>query len=128
MVAVPDGDDDEPNFQFTVGLTERDLPEVIVYGLGVDAGQYALDELAGRLMRGERYADGETIPDLFDGDLRFQLRTAVRLKDPLGMAFRLYGEDRVAVRQLVVPDLEGRLPWESRYAIPELQPMLFNPP
>lgn len=127
VISVP-GDGDRPGFQFTAGLTERGLPELIVYGLGEEVGMHALNDVGQRLVDGTRYADGEVVPDVLEGDYRTQLWDVTWLQDPLGAAFRLYGKDRVRVRQLVVPDLADRLPWEDEYADPDLQPLLFQAP
>lgn len=127
VISVP-GDEERPGFQFTAGLTGRDLPELIVYGLGPDLGTHALNDVAQRLVDGTRCADGEVVPDVVDGEYRTQLWDVTWLQDPLGAAFAVYGKDSVRVRQLVVPDLEDRLPWEQDYAHPELQPILFNAP
>jgi hypothetical protein len=127
VISVPD-DGARPGFQFTAGLTEQDLPELIVYGLGDDVGGHALNDVAQRMVDGARYADGEVVPDVLEGDYRTQLWDVTWLQDPLGAAFRLYGKDRVRVRQLVVPDLEDRLPWEDEYTDPDLQPLLFVAP
>jgi hypothetical protein len=122
------GDDEHLDFQFTVGLTERDLPELIVYGLDSEVGTHALNDVAQRLVDGARYADGEVVADVLDGNYRTQLWDVTWLQDPLGAAFALYGQDSVRVRQLVVPDLDDRLPWEDDYAHLDLQPVLFEAP
>ncbi len=95
----PHGDGDgAPGFQFTVGLTERCLPEMIVYGLPEDAGMGILNDLADRLIAGQSFPDGEPIDGLAHGDYRLQLWDTTWLQDPLGAAFRLYGEEDVKVR------------------------------
>jgi hypothetical protein len=127
VISVPDGGGAAVGFQFTVGLTEHRLPEVIVYGLSPEVGHHTLNEVASRLTGGERYEDGETIADVVEGGFRFQLWTAQRLRDPLGLASALYG-DALSVRQLVVPDLDDQLPWDPTYERPDLQPLLFDPP
>jgi len=127
VVAVPDEGGAAVGFQFTVGLTEQQLPELIVYGLGPEVGPPTLNDLAGRLTGGERYEDGETIAGLVEGDFRFQLWNAQRLRDPLGLASVLYG-DALSVRQLVVPDMDDQLPWDPAYKCHDLQPLLFDPP
>lgn len=127
VIGVPD-DGEHPGFHFTTGLTERELPELIVYGLPDEVGTALLNDLAQRLVDGARYADGEVVPDLVDGDYRMQLWDVTWLQDPLGAAFQLYGRQAVRVRQLVVPDRQDRLPWEDDYALAHLQPVLFEPP
>lgn len=125
----PDGDGDgAPGFSFTTGLTERGLPEMLVYGLPENAGMNILNDLAARLISGERFSDGQPVEGLVHGDYRLQLWDTTWLQDPLGAAFRLYGEANVKVRQLVVPDRQHRLPWEAEYETPYLQPLLFTGP
>ncbi|PPK92193.1 uncharacterized protein DUF4262 [Kineococcus xinjiangensis] len=127
VMAVPEGEG-APGFSHTVGLTERRLPEVIVYGLAPDVALQLLNDVAGRMAAGEEFADGQPIAGLLRGDHVLSLHDAIRLTDPLGAAFQLYGEEDVRVRQLAVPDREGRPPWDPRYAVPHLQPVLFDPP
>ncbi len=127
VIDIP-GDGDRPGFQFTVGLTERGLPELSVYSLSSEVGMHALNDVAQRLLDGVHYANGETVPEVLDGDYRTQLWDVTWLQDPLGAAFQLYSTDAVRVRQLVVPDLDDRLPWEDDYAFADLQPVLFEPP
>ena len=127
VVEVPDGPGGEPGFQFTAGLTEHGFAEMIVYSLDPELGASVLNEVARRMLDGERFDDGEVIPGLVEGEYRTQLWEATWLQDPLGAATRLYGED-LRVRQLVIPDLQDRLPWEEDYEHPDLQPVLFVPP
>lgn len=87
--------DGAPGFQFTVGLTQRDLPEMIVYGLPEDAGMAILNDLADRLIAGESFSDGQPFECLVHGDYRLQLWDTTWLRDPLGAAFRLYGEQNI---------------------------------
>ncbi len=122
------GEHGEPQFSFTVGLTQRGLPEVIVYGLRPKVACDVLNDLAERLVAGETFTDGEAIPDLLRGDYRVSLYDVERLQDPLGAAFELYGKENVSVRQLVLPDKNNVLPWESGYSMGDLQPVLFTPP
>jgi hypothetical protein len=49
----------------------------------------------------------------------------VRRRDPLGVAEEQYG-DRVTVRQLVLPDLQNRLPWEEDFDESTSQPVLYR--
>ena len=127
VISIPDEGGEAVGFQFTVGLTEHQLPELIVYGMDADVGHHTLNELAVRLTSGDRYENGQVVPDLVEGDFRFQLWDAQRLRDPLGLASVLYGV-AMSVRQLVVPDMDNHLPWEPSYKRPDLQPWLFNPP
>ncbi len=120
-------DDGSPAYQYTAGLTERGLPEMVVYGLRMKTGVLVLDDLAGRLLDGHEFPDGVSVPDLVHGHDQAQLWDATWLQDPLDAVLRLYGT-QARVRQLVVSDAAGRLPWEGDFLTPHLQPVLFVPP
>ena len=120
-------DGSSPAFQYTAGLTERGLPEVVVYGLRMKTGTLVLDDLAWRLLDGEQFPDGLPVPGLVHGDDRAQLWDATWLQDHLDAVLRLYGTV-ARVRQLVVSDPEGRLPWEDGFSLGHLEPVLFTPP
>ena len=120
-------DGSSPAFQYTAGLTERGLPEIVVYGLRMKTGTLVLDDLAWRLLDGEQFPDGLPIPGLVRGDDRAQLWDATWLQDHLDAVLRLYGT-AARVRQLVVADPEGRLPWEDGFSAGHLEPVLFTPP
>lgn len=112
---------------FTVGLTARGLPELIVYSLAPVTAAHMLNDIASRMLAGEQFADGQVIPGLVEGD--FCLYDTTHLVDPLGGAFTLYGEQNVRVRQLVVPDMANRLPWQCGYTLPRwAHPVLFDAP
>lgn len=111
-------------FHYTAGLTQKGLPELIVYGVPAEHGADLLNSLASRLLDGEVIADGTRIDDLVEGPFTPQLRTAVRRRDPLGVAEEQYG-DQVVVRQLVLPDRENRMPWEARFDYSASQPVLY---
>lgn len=120
-------DGTSPAFQYTAGLTERGLPELVVYGLRMKTGTLVLDDLAWRLLNGEDFGEGAAVPGLVQGDVPARLWTATWQQDLLDAVRRLYG-DHARVRQVVVPDDTGRLPFEAGYATPHLQPVLFTAP
>lgn len=121
---MPADDDEVWTFHYTAGLTEHGLPELIVYGVTDEHGPSLLNSLASRLLDGEVIADGTRIDDLLEGPFTPQLRTAVRRRDPLGVAEEQYG-DQVMVRQLVLPDRENRMPWEVGFDDSASQPVLY---
>jgi len=127
VLHVSAGESGTAAYQYTVGLTGRGLPEVVVYGLRLKTGMLVLDDLATRLLDGEEFADGVDVPDLLPATPGTRLWDVTWLQDPLDAASRLYG-DAVRVRQLVVPDPRGRLPFDAAFETPHLQPVLFVPP
>ncbi len=127
VIDVHEDDEEGPGFHFTVGLTEKNLPELILYDVPSKTGGLLLNDVAQRLVAGERLDDGQPLPRVLERGYEPQLWSVVRLQDPLGAAFRLYGRDNVRVRQLVLPDADYRMPWEPDYSMPR-QPMLFIGP
>lgn len=128
IISVPPGDEREPGFHYTVGLTEYGYSELIAYDLPDELGQRLLNDLAIRVVEGETISDGDPIPQLLAGQSQPRLWTVTKFKDSLGVAFDLFGEGNVTARQLVLPDEENRYPWEAGYDGPQGQALLFAPP
>ena len=128
MVYVPEGPDiDEPSFHYTVGLTARHRPELIVYSVPYESGHAMLNAIAEQMAAGQPLHDGEPVVGLPAEAPAIITFAAVRLRDPLGLATSRYG-DGVTVRQVVFTDKNGRWPWEQGADRPWLTPMLFDPP
>lgn len=128
VIYVPEGPEiDEPSFHYTVGLTARQRPELIVYSLPYESGHGMLNAIAEQLTGGQTLRDGEPVVGLPDEAPVITTFAAVRLQDPLGLATSRYG-DGVSVRQVVFADKDGHWPWEDAADRPWLTPMLFDPP
>lgn len=128
VLHIPAGPDiDEPSFHYTVGLTARQEPELIVYSLPHEAGHGMLNAVAEQVLGGHKLRDGQPVPGLPLEAAEIRTFAATRLHDPLGLATSRYGH-AVAVRQVVFPDEQGRWPWEQSADRPWLTPLLFDPP
>ncbi|GGL92985.1 DUF4262 domain-containing protein [Micromonospora yangpuensis] len=122
------GTTDSP-FAYTVGLTERHLPELVIAGLDPRIAQILLNDLAGRVHTGAaRLTHGHRVDDLIVG------YPAVIVEGPAtealwpGTAYARYGRDRVHLQQIVWPDRHGRFPWHDGYEYPgHVQPLLGCP-
>ncbi len=91
-------------FSYTVGLTRRGLPELVVTGKPPAEAAAVLNGLARRL----RHAP---LPgELVDG--RFEVVELPHPEAHLFVATGLYGEHAVRGRQLVWADEQGRWPWQ----------------
>ncbi|SER23627.1 protein of unknown function [Lentzea xinjiangensis] len=111
-----------PPWAYTVGLTPRGLPELVVTGMAVLAAGRLLDDTAEHLVHtcvpsaGQRFS-------LPGGPLLEVVRVA-RPWAHLLVSARLYGEGIDAL-QLVHADEGGRWPWDRDYAgVPGGQPVL----
>ncbi len=128
VLRVPEGPDvDEPLFHYTVGLTAKEQPELIVYSLPYDVGHDVLNSVAEQVLAGHELRDDEPVPGLPAEAPELRTFATTSLQDPLGLATSRYG-DAVKVRQVVLPDKHGRWPWEQSADRPWLTPLLFVPP
>jgi Domain of unknown function (DUF4262) len=125
---APHGDRDPPmaGYSYTVGFTSAfDFPEVVVFGLQPVAASGLLNDIA------EMLRDGTPIPvgALFVGLLTGELRSGLfAIEPPQPALFPTLGawfeRTDIDVVQLMWPDRNGWLPWESgfearlRYAQP----------
>jgi hypothetical protein len=98
-------------FAYSVGFTKMGHPEVVVVGLGSDAGGVLINAVGRRIANGERFEDGDVLA-ASEGLGRFGFVECDN--DELGVARQLYGDD-VRALQLLWPDSAGHLPWDADY-------------
>lgn len=111
------GTEDQPitNFVYTIGLTEKGMPEVFVSG---NFAPQSMQSIAGTVA--QEFADhalAGTEPELGEREDLFNLKVELRVvhdTDKCNIARKFYG-DRVRVVQVIWSDKEGRLPGEEGY-------------
>jgi hypothetical protein len=101
-----------PPWAYTVGLTLRGLPELVVTGMAVLEAGRLLDDTAEHLVHSCVPSPGQRF-SLVGGPLLEVVKVA-RPWAHLLVSARLYGEG-IAALQLVHADAEGRWPWEREY-------------
>lgn len=101
-----------PPYSYTLGLTDRELPEVVITGLphkqAADVLTWAASDLlgGGTLPPGKRIRPGDGL-----------LAEVVKVAEPgahLDVAADLYGPELAAI-QLVYTDEDGHWPWDRRF-------------
>lgn len=112
VVVGVDRDGCRPPYSYTVGLTEFDLPELVITGLAKDHAANVLMAVAERVLDAEVPAAGTRtrLPGRRPGEV-------VRVAEPsvhLDVAAGLFGERLTAV-QLVYADVRGRWPWDKNF-------------
>jgi hypothetical protein len=110
--AVQYVEDERRPFAYTVGLTERGLPELMMTGVCPECARQSLNSAARKALNGDLLAPGMQIT-LPDG----QLVEVVYVTHPnahLGCAVGMFGE-RVTALQLVWADGQGRWPWAADF-------------
>ena len=121
-------DDGAPEFSYTIGLWHHfEQPEVIVFGLDVDAADALLAQVVEQCAAGARFAHGEKHEGLLVGfAARFVDVPDDRAQALLGGASWAYEGAAFGCVQLVWPDKEKRWPWQDgvRQGFRDLQPVL----
>lgn len=128
IVHVPENDDGEPGFSFTVGLWHSfEQPEIVVFGLPEEVAHDLLNSIADEAAEDKKFLSDTRHEELLVGyAVRFVAVPKERYGDYLGSAMWAYeGADFPCV-QLVWPDKQGRWPWEPgvREGFAESQPVL----
>ncbi len=125
-------------FAYTVGLTAKNLPELMVT-LSRDVQFLAtfLEHITKRFLEDPAGAFAHDDPP-FEGRVHFNhqdqiytvLLKTVTQDDtncfPPSFAFRLYGEGNVGLMQAVIPDDQGRYPHEKDFDPRIIQPVLYG--
>lgn len=97
-------------FSYTVGLTPRGLPELVITGRKPEEAAHLLNDVATYVTTQQVPRPGETVSLCGEGHLE-----VVELPHPeahLFVATGLYGEDVVQALQLVWADERGSWPWD----------------
>ena len=108
------GADDEPDFAYSVGLFRTfDHPEVIILGLRLETMHRLLNDVAGELRTGRRFAAGDVSDGFLDDyDVAFRTVPERQYRPYLGWATWFNDGLQYPALQLVYPDRERRWPWE----------------
>ncbi|HEY6495010.1 MAG TPA: DUF4262 domain-containing protein [Trebonia sp.] len=99
-------------YSYTVGLTERELPELLITGLSKGRAAEVLIAVAERVLEAGAPATGARIrlPGRRPGEV-------IQVSEPgvhLGVAADLFG-DRLSAVQLVYADQRGHWPWDKDF-------------
>jgi Domain of unknown function (DUF4262) len=114
-----------PQFAYTVGLSGKHLPEVIVFGLPMELAHQLLNIVAEQMIDGSGFSHG----DLVHGSLEDYPLVFIRVTDTsehFGVANALYGQldGPIQALQLIYPDAKSHLPWEEGYDVGIELPLL----
>jgi hypothetical protein len=117
-----------PGWAFSVGLHHRFAhPEIIVFGLPMEALHNLVDRVASGVAGGGRYPSGSTSDQILEG-YTCGMRPVMRrwYQAFLGYAVWFYGDDEFPVVQCRWPDRENRLPEHPDFDVElaNLQPFL----
>jgi hypothetical protein len=112
-------DESGPGYSFSVGLYHKfGHPEILVMGLSQPVAHQLINLAAGHIARGKEFQAREREEDLAQGfACSFVPILAEHYQEYLGYGIWFYRslKQPFPAFQLVWPDKQGRLPWESNY-------------
>jgi Domain of unknown function (DUF4262) len=108
-------DETTPSFTYTTGLClTRRLPELIVFSLDMGRAHAAVKTIIKEAERGNRLPVGRPISGLFDTVDVFLFATDKdKHAEYMLRSVWFYDDAAFACEQLVLPDNDGRFPWEE---------------
>lgn len=111
---------------YTVGLTGRDHPELMLSGLPSEVATPVINDMARRVFHdGTVYRDGNVVDDIVTG-FNVAMRSVTRFDTfPPSMVRQFFPTQKIRALQVVLPDAEGRFPWDEDYAIGDLQDLMY---
>jgi len=113
MIQAVGADDDEPQFCYTVGLSDYDHPEFVLCGLPFEVSAHLLNDLGERVRGAIKFTDGTVVDDLLQ-NYPVYLMEVTEPAERLTVACA-YAEGPVKALQVVWPDNESRFPWDPGY-------------
>jgi Domain of unknown function (DUF4262) len=102
-----------PGFAYTIGLQKTfDEPELLVFGLPLEAAQRLLNIVGERIREGQRFEPGSAYSGLVAAhDIRFrEVLDPASLRAHVGYALWYYGQTPLRLFQLIWPDENGHFP------------------
>ncbi len=104
------GEPGSPAYAYSIGMTNRGKPELVMEGFTSDL-MYALIQAAAKI--DAPFTDGQILKGLASCDLAVRLwGEDSRASEPLYQALSYYEVEKLPVAQIVVPDPDGRFPWD----------------
>lgn len=110
------GGPESPPFGYTIGLTEKGMPEFVLLGAPIEHVQNMVNAVVERALKGEAF-EGAFLDEILANDLRVAIVRAPKARansEFLVQAEHYYGRE-VEVLQIVLPDRKGLFPWDDGY-------------
>ena len=118
------GDKEGPRFAYTTGFgLKLGFPELVVLGLPRNIAHDSFWHIYRQLEAGKRFGIGTREDDIFENLPAVLLPVSVQhYREHLGWSRWFYGNDEFECLQLIVPDADGRFPWEDACESRAIQP------
>jgi len=104
-------------FLYTIGFWQKwQHPEIVIFGVPPEVAHQLLWNVWHHVEGGGRIQDGQQVPNIAEGYLaHFRSAPTNHPRYSFGVARAYYGHSDFEVLQLVIPDEQGRWPWEPGY-------------
>lgn len=121
------------SYWVTVGMYQRQLPEVVLTGVPTPMVKPIVEELFEGLDFDRDFLAGKRTKTIYDLRVMALPLHDTEKHDVLAICrdvYTLNGENKLKAVQLIFADQEGRFPWSAEYAASErqYQPVLEMPP
>ncbi|MFO0924861.1 MAG: DUF4262 domain-containing protein [Pirellulales bacterium] len=124
------GEDSSPNWAYSVGLFAKyRQPELIVFGLEIEALHEIISRYSDMLSAGEKFKDGARVEGLVPGQVCVLKKVYVQWCEPLlRSASWYYRYKKFPVMQCFWPDRRGYFPWDDHCTkrSRKAQPLLYE--
>lgn len=112
---------------YTVGLTGKDHPEFTLSGLVPEVATPIINDISARVFEaGKRYREADVVSDLIVGHDIVLVTVDQFAAFPLSMVEQFFPDRAAQALQLVLPDAQGRHPWDEGYTLGDLQDLMYT--
>jgi len=116
MAIFPTEDSPGLTWNYTIGLTAHDHPEMMVQGLEPRVGHHIIGNAADQVIKGGRYEPNQYYDEILEPPFKVGIVEVLSVMDkafPFTSAIEVYGE--IKGLQIVWPDENNRFPWHEDY-------------
>ena len=126
------GDEEWPPFTYTIGLYENFRhPELIIVGMSGHLAHPLLNDVRDLIRGGRQFSAGDFSDEVLERfPVTFRAVSDENRLAHFGWATWFYGGEAYPALQLVLPDLQGRWPWDPTASdnARRIQPLLDTTP
>lgn len=116
----------KPSFSYTIGMTNIDEPELIVFGIPAGYASAFFNEYYAQLKSGARKSEVGVLTEFFNLPV-YLVDAGYKATIEYTLQAEAYFGKPLKYRQVVLSDRNGKLPWEEGFESHFVQPLLGAP-
>jgi hypothetical protein len=106
---------DFPNFNYTVGMVDHQLPEIICVGLPITVSHHIINDICNRMMDGLKIKTNKQYDQFSNLPLQFIEVNEDHVIDKMCLSTRTAKRSDFKALQMVWCDTKGKFPWEDNF-------------